>query len=116
MERMVAFCGIVCSECPGYIATQKDDDEERRKVAEEWSKMFDVDIKPETVNCDGCLASTGKLIEFCRICEIRKCGLEKKVENCAHCEEYACEELSKWFEKVPDAKKTLDEIRKNLQK
>lgn len=114
MERMVAFCGLVCTECPGYIATQKDNDEERRKVAEEWSKMFNADIKPESINCDGCLSSSGRLIEYCRTCEIRKCGLEKNVENCAHCEEYICEKLSKWFEQVPDSKKNLDEIRQKL--
>ncbi len=25
MEEMVAYCGIVCTECPAYIATQNDD-------------------------------------------------------------------------------------------
>lgn len=24
MEKMVAFCGIVCTECPAFIATQKE--------------------------------------------------------------------------------------------
>jgi len=22
MERMIAFCGLVCTECEGYLATQ----------------------------------------------------------------------------------------------
>ena len=114
MEKMIAFCGIVCSECPGFIATQKDSDEERRKVAELWSKMYKTEIKPEDVNCDGCLTTSGRLIGYCRICELRKCAFEKSVKNCAYCSEYICEKLSNWFEKVPNAKATLEEIRKAI--
>ena len=44
MEKMVGFCGLVCSECLGFLATQKDDDDERRRVAELWSKQYDADI------------------------------------------------------------------------
>ncbi|MCK4597018.1 DUF3795 domain-containing protein [bacterium] len=114
MQKMIAYCGIVCSECPGFIATQKDSDEERKKVAEQWSKMFSAQIKPEDVNCDGCLTTDGRLIGYCRVCEIRKCAREKVVENCALCAEYSCEKLSDWLEKVPDAKATLEEVRKSL--
>ena len=32
MDKMIAFCGIVCTECPAFLATQKDDDKERRKI------------------------------------------------------------------------------------
>ena len=116
MDKMVAYCGIVCSECPGYIATQKDDDEERRKVAEAWSKEFSAEIKPESINCDGCLATTGRLIDYCASCEIRKCAQERTVENCAHCGDYACDRLDKWFRDVPSAKKVLDEIAHGLGK
>ncbi|MCK4571680.1 DUF3795 domain-containing protein, partial [candidate division WOR-3 bacterium] len=37
MDKMIAYCGIICTECPAFLATQKDDDEERKKVAEMWS-------------------------------------------------------------------------------
>ena len=111
MEKMVAFCGIVCTECPAFLATQKDDDEERRKVAQLWSKQFNTEIKPETINCDGCLAESGRLVEYCRICEIRKCGLEKEVKNCAFCDEYACDKLENFLVNASDAKATLEEIR-----
>ena len=114
MDRMVAFCGIVCTECPAYIATQKDDDGERRRVAKQWSKMFNADITPESINCDGCLSSGGKIFNYCAVCEIRTCGIDKDLENCAHCEEYICERLGKWFEEVPEAKRVLDGIRRDL--
>jgi len=114
MERMVAFCGIVCTECPGFLATINDDDDERKRVAELWSREFNADIKPEDINCDGCLSEGGRLISHCSVCKIRKCGQEKGFENCAYCDEYVCDELDKFFKMVPDARTTLDKIRKNL--
>lgn len=112
MEKMVAYCGIVCSECPAYIAHKENNDELRKKTAEEWSKAFQSEVKPEDVNCVGCLATDGVQIPYCATCELRRCGLDKKVENCAYCDEYICEKLGKWFERTPEAKERLEEIRK----
>ena len=114
MDKMIAFCGLTCTECPAFIATQKDDDKERKKVAKVWSKEFNSDIKPEDVNCDGCLEESGRLFNYCKVCEIRKCGQKKEVKNCAYCDDYACEKLTKFFDIAPDAKTALTEIRKNL--
>lgn len=114
MEKMIAFCGITCTECPAFLATKKDDDNERRKVAEEWSKEFNAQFKPEDINCDGCLSENGPLFSYCRACEIRKCGQERSVKNCAYCNDYACEKLSKFFDMASAAKTTLEEIRKIL--
>lgn len=115
MEKMIAFCGIVCTECPAFLATQKDDDGERRKVAEMWSKQYNVDIRPEEINCDGCL-SDGRLVGHCMVCEIRKCGLKRNVENCAYCDDYACEKLNRFFAMASQAKIVLEEIRKSLRR
>lgn len=114
IEEMISYCGIICTECPGYIATQNDDDEARKKTADEWSKNYNADVKPEEVNCDGCLSNTGRLIGHCRVCEIRKCGQDKKIKNCAYCDEYACEKLSQFHEMAKDAKTKLEDIRNNL--
>ncbi len=114
MEKMVGFCGIVCSECPAFLATQRNDDSERSKVADMWSKHYHADIRPEHINCDGCVSKSQRIFSHPRVCEVRKCGQEKGLENCAYCDEYACEKLGEFFEMVPDAKTTLDEIRKNL--
>jgi hypothetical protein len=114
MEKMIGYCGIVCSECKGYIATQSNDDNMRKKIAKEWSKQFNTDIKPEAVNCDGCLSESDRLIGHCHVCEIRKCGQEKNVKNCAYCDEYVCEKLEKFHNIAPDAKNTLENIRDNL--
>jgi hypothetical protein len=114
MKKMIGFCGLVCTECKGYLATQKNDDNERRKVAELWSKMYNHDFKPQDVNCDGCVSEGKRLIGHCNVCEIRKCGQEKKIKNCAYCDEYACEKLNQFFTMAPDTKTTLDKIRNSL--
>jgi len=80
MEKMIAYCGIVCSECGAFIATQTDDDAKRKETAEIWSKKYNHDFKPEEINCDGCLTTTGRVIGYCNVCEIRKCGQEKGVD------------------------------------
>lgn len=114
MDKMIAYCGLICSDCPAFIATKKNDYAERQKVAETWSKEFKVELKPEDINCEGCLVDSEDVFSHCKVCEIRKCGKERVVVNCAHCDDYGCEKLTKFFGMVPDAKKRLDEVRKNL--
>jgi len=114
MEKMISYCGLNCTECPALLATQNDDDDERKKIAEQWSKEYGSEIKPEDINCDGCVAETGRHITHWDECGIRKCGQEKNVKNCAYCDDFACEQLKKFFEAVPDAKTSLEEIKKSL--
>jgi len=114
MEKMIAFCGLTCTECPAFLATQNDDDTERKKTAEIWSEQYGMALKAEDINCDGCLSDTGKLVGHCNVCKIRKCGQEKSLANCAHCDEYACEKLSNFFTVAAHSKTTLDGIRSTL--
>ena len=114
MEEMISVCGLLCNECVAFIATKNDDDEKRAEVAEQWSKGYNVDIQPEDINCNGCLSDTEPLFRHCQVCEIRKCGKAKAIENCAHCNEYACEKLEKIFQLVPDAKKRLGQVKSKL--
>ena len=114
MEKMIAFCGTVCTECPAFLATEKDDDYERRRIAELWSKQYNADIKPEDINCEGCMSEGRKIFSYCNVCEIRQCGQEKGLKNCAYCDEYVCERLNKFFEMAPDGRTTLNEIRRSL--
>jgi len=116
MEKMIARCGLICSECEAYLATQNDDAAERQRLAEVWSRQFQSEIKPEDINCDGCLTESGRQIGYCAMCEIRKCAQERRVENCAHCDDYACETLVAFFGQSSDskAKATLDEIRAQI--
>ena len=116
MKRMIAFCGIVCSDCHTFIATQEDNDEKRIEIAKVWSTP-EYTLKPEDINCDGCLTKPGKFLTYAKdICEIRKCGIQRKAKNCAYCPEYPCEKLTKFHEAAPKAKASLEEIRKKPDK
>ncbi len=114
MAEIIGVCGITCSECPAYLAHKNDDDELRTKTAKEWSAQFDFEFTPEHINCVGCLEAEGPHIGHCSECEIRKCGQDRKVANCALCDEYACEKLVEFLKMVPAAKANLEEIRSNL--
>lgn len=113
MEQMIAFCGLTCSGCGAYLATKNNDNAQRIKTAEEWSKQFGHNFKPEEINCTGCVSKDKLKFAYCNVCEIRKCGTEKDVKNCAYCDDYACEKLDKFFQMAPIAKATLEEIRKS---
>jgi hypothetical protein len=113
MAELVAYCGIVCTECPAFIATQTNDDAKKKEVAEQWAKQYNMPIKPEDIHCDGCVTKDGRHIGYCNICEIRKCGIQKAVMNCAYCDDYGCEKLTKFWAMAPHGKKTADKIKKS---
>jgi len=114
MKEIIAFCGNRCHECGAYIATMNDDDEKRREVAALWSRQYNVSLKPEDIRCTGCLTVGDNVFNYCKICEIRRCAMERGVISCAHCDEYACERLAAFFKMNPPARATLEEIRRKL--
>lgn len=106
----IACCGLDCSNCGAYIATKTNDDNKRAEVSKQWSEMYNTDIKPEDINCNGCQSDEQKF-SYCNICEIRKCCMEKDMENCAACDMYACDKLENFFKDAPDARTALDNLR-----
>jgi len=109
-------CGLDCTRCDAFIATQNNDDELRAKVAEAWSRLYNAPIIPEHIHCTGC-RSNGVKTYYCEhMCEIRRCSLGKGLNNCAGCGTYACDKLRDIFRLAPEAKKTLDELRAKLLK
>jgi hypothetical protein len=114
-EKMIAYCGITCTDCPAYIATQKNDDRLRNETAKKWSELFKASVKPEDINCDGCVADSQRLFNQVGVCKIRKCPRNKNFKNCAFCAEYPCPKLKELFAFMPEAKATLEEIRKKIK-
>jgi hypothetical protein len=116
MNKIIAYCGIVCSDCGAFVATKNNDDTKRKQVAEEWSKAFGHPMKAEDINCTGCTPEKGEKLAYCAVCEVRKCGRDKKVTNCAYCADYVCDTLGNFFQRAPQLKANLDEIRKGIKK
>jgi Protein of unknown function (DUF3795) len=109
MGKMIAACGLDCAVCPAYVAAMTNDEALRKKTAEEWTKAFGFDCKPEMVNCHGCFATDGIQVSHCDECEIRQCAVTgKSLENCAACHEYTyCGKLAAFLKQAPEAKKNL---------
>ncbi len=116
MAKMFAMCGLDCAACPAFIAHKTDDQALRVKTAAEWSTQFNVEMKPADINCVGCVKTKGVHIGHCPMCEVRKCGLGHKVKNCALCDNYGCETITKFHANVPPAKANLEEVRRSRQK
>ncbi|MBN2465430.1 DUF3795 domain-containing protein [candidate division WOR-3 bacterium] len=111
MPKDISYCGIDCAACPALVATRTDDSALRAKTAAEWSKSYGHDFKPEDINCSGCSSTEGPHIGYCSMCEIRKCAVSRKLQNCASCAEYECATLAGFHKNVPEAKARLDAIR-----
>lgn len=111
MNQMIAYCGLVCTDCPAYVATQANDREALENVAAEWREMFNApEITAESILCDGCIVD-GRKSGYCAMCDIRPCAIERGVINCAHCDDYACEKLESFFIHAPEARDVLNKIR-----
>jgi hypothetical protein len=116
METINSYCGIACDSCPIHLATLEQDKvlqySMRISIANQISAIYKKNLKPEDItDCDGCLADTGRIFSECRDCEVRKCASTKKIDNCAHCSNYACSILQNHFLQEPAAENRLEEIR-----
>lgn len=113
MSKLIAYCGLDCSECIAYKATINDDQKELEKIASLWGDP-DEEFSVEDIKCHGC--SSNLLNKNCNVCEIRNCGKAKGLNNCGECVEFVCEKLTKewssWHNADPvQAKKNLEEFR-----
>jgi hypothetical protein len=111
-DRIIAFCGLVCTECPAYVATQAGDQKKLSQLALEWGSGGQV-LSAEDCLCSGC-KGRGLLASFVGQCKIRRCARDRGVETCGHCPDYPCGLLEETFRRSPEAKAVLDEIATRL--
>ena len=72
-------------------------------------------ITVKDVACDGCLADSERMCNYCAQCDVRASARQRGVANCAHCDDYtSCATIAAFLEMVPAAKVTLDGIRATL--
>jgi len=118
MEKKLGFCGVDCATCPVYQATMSGDVEQKKGVADYFSQAFKTEIKPEEINCIGCVQATkesGPLFGHCHFCDVRLCNDNKTINTCAECNSYSCSKLEKKWSQLPPhmpGKPNLEEIRK----
>jgi hypothetical protein len=113
MSTMLACCGLDCFRCPSFLATKSNDDDARERTAVYLAEKFGLVLKPEDIDCDGCLAG-GNLLDYCRTCEIRHCCRAKGLDSCLSCGESPCELLERFHEFSPDAKAAFCALRVRL--
>jgi hypothetical protein len=100
---MIAYCCLECDKCDVYIATQKNDDALRAKVAAEWK------MDAEKLHCDGC-KSDNALFN----CEAKKCAVAKGLPTCAHCRDFSACDKEIWT-KWPQLKEKVESMRGRLR-
>jgi hypothetical protein len=111
MEKSISACGLDCAGCEAYLATQAGDADEVAKIAAQWSKRYDAEVKSEHVWCDGCMTAGERKCGYVPACKVRACVVERGFDNCAPCADYGCEILAGHFEMAPEAKANLEKLR-----
>ena len=119
MQEIIARCGLPCNECEAYIATINNDEAEITRVAAEWSEKYGAEIGPADVWCEGCHADSGHQSSYCKnFCAVKKCAVEKEVENCGHCREFVCATLQDFLNlglNVPEYKDRMTAAKTRLE-
>ncbi len=108
MSETIAYCGICCSDCPVYLASQAGNAGMKDKVMDTWSKQYNMQLSIGDINCSGCKAKSGRLFFHCERCKIRDCARGKNINYCSDCISYPCSDLEKLFLHAADAKVNLE--------
>ncbi|MBI2850256.1 MAG: DUF3795 domain-containing protein [Chloroflexi bacterium] len=109
----ISYCGILCNECPVYVATATNDMQMKAKLAKEYSSarnQFSID----DMNCYGCFWEGNKTSTLCGKCDIRNCAEPKRLKNCGYCEEYPCSHINSHVREGTENRKRLDRIKASL--
>ena len=108
MNMFIACCGLDSEKCEARLATINNDNDLRKKVAEEWSKLNGIEITAEMINCEGCRVNGIKTVYCEALCPIRKCAMEKHFVTCAECHEMdVCNEVAAIISNNKEARDNL---------
>lgn len=111
MVPLIGACGLDCTQCDAYLATQANDQVVLERVVARWKVDYGaVNATTENILCDGCMAGN-RVAGYCLECKIRACALGQGLNNCAECSKYACEMLEGFWIHAPAARVNLDALR-----
>jgi hypothetical protein len=85
-KEYLSPCGMYCSVC-AVRAADRDNDQELKGML---APIFGV--KSEQVACEGCRSE--ETFQFAKVCAIRTCAGEKRLESCHECEDFPCDHFS----------------------
>lgn len=121
----IAPCGLVCSHCDAYRATEANDPAKLEQVAAFWRKINHCDeITAEYLPCEGCMNDGGRKTFFCeKLCRVRPCAVENGVRVCSECPKYPCETVSAFHDAMPEEQRksvlklldAINDVEKNMQ-
>jgi hypothetical protein len=92
-KKTAAVCGLLCKSCGIYIATQENNNDQLRSIAERLHIPF------EEVQCTGCRSNV--LSAHCKTCFFRECSEKKEIGFCSECTDYPCAQLKEFQTKMP---------------
>lgn len=110
MSPLMAYCGLDCASCEARTATLRNDDAMCARVAQQWSELNQVEIRPSDIRCLGCRTEGVKSVYCDSLCPIRQCALSRGVEHCGVCSEMAhCNTLHRLTDNAPQALRNLSD-------
>jgi Protein of unknown function (DUF3795) len=92
VQPILTRCGYRCDLCLAYQPNVEANPANRQILSDGWHQYFGFRLKADAICCNGCMAEDPKLID--QSCPVRPCVIEKRLENCAQCEQYVCEKLT----------------------
>jgi hypothetical protein len=91
----IASCGDLCPECPRYIATMSNDNEQLAYVANLWFRVGFRDriVSTDEIQCTGCSKT--------KACSnnINSCIHLQGIDTCGECQKYPCQKIENVFSK-----------------
>ncbi len=100
MKDYLSPCGLYCGACSILIAHRENDSSLKEKLAQVYG------MKPEDLHCTGCMSTDEKeIFPYCRVCPIKSCAAEKKIEGCHRCDDFPCAHIDGFA--IPLGKKVI---------
>ena len=86
----IGACGLNCSNCAAYNATQSNDLKKFQELAINWSNEKH-QWKANDLICDGC--TSNRVSRDCLECPVRICAQAIGKKICSRCSYYPCDKL-----------------------
>lgn len=104
LPNEISYCGMDCSTCRDFLATQANNQEELQQIADHWSSVEHITftVTVEDVMCDGCRANKRRSFHCPEDCKIRSCCIENSFDSCIECEKYPCHNQNSLMDQLPD--------------